>query len=65
MGANLTPSELEVLAAVARGLTAREIAAERFVSPHTVMSQLREIRRKLDAPSIAASVDRAHRRGLL
>ncbi|GAB7052646.1 helix-turn-helix transcriptional regulator [Catenuloplanes indicus] len=45
---DLTPTELRVAAQVARGRRNREIAAELFVSPHTVDTHLRHIYAKLN-----------------
>jgi DNA-binding CsgD family transcriptional regulator len=39
--AGLTPSELAVVELVARGATNREVAAQLFLSPHTVSTHLR------------------------
>ncbi|WP_240137417.1 helix-turn-helix transcriptional regulator [Streptomyces sp. MUM 178J] len=56
----LTPTELDVLRLLPRGLTLEEIAAQRHVSLNTVKSQVKAIYRKLrvsrrrDAVSIAA-----------
>lgn len=44
---DLTPSELAVARLVARGSTNREVAAELFLSPHTVNSHLRHAFTKL------------------
>ena len=46
-------------------LTAREIAAELYVSPNTVKTQLKSIYRKLDVRTRREAVDRARRLGLL
>jgi DNA-binding NarL/FixJ family response regulator len=43
----LTKQEWEVLKSLDKGLSYKEIAAEKFVSPHTVRSQLRSIYEKL------------------
>jgi len=44
----LTSRELEILRAMGRGATNREIAAELFVSPHTVKSHVHRILAKMD-----------------
>ncbi|MEV4840028.1 AAA family ATPase [Nonomuraea sp. NPDC049486] len=49
--AALTTAELRVARLVARGLTNREVAAELFVSPHTVDSHLRHAFAKLGVSS--------------
>jgi DNA-binding NarL/FixJ family response regulator len=61
----LDERELEVLAAVARGLTNREIASELFVSSSTVKVQLSALMRKLEAGNRASLVARAHDLGFL
>jgi DNA-binding CsgD family transcriptional regulator len=61
----LTPQELRVAAAVQRGASSRDIAADLFLSPKTVEFHLRQIYRKLDVHSrtqlIAALVSLAER----
>ena len=47
----LTPQELRVAAAVQRGASNRDIAADLFLSPKTVEFHLRQIYRKLDIHS--------------
>ncbi|MFC4080283.1 LuxR C-terminal-related transcriptional regulator [Amycolatopsis samaneae] len=49
--ASLTGTEEKVARLVARGLTNRQVAAELFVSPHTVGFHLRQIYRKLEIQS--------------
>jgi DNA-binding CsgD family transcriptional regulator len=60
-GNALTPQELRVAAAVQRGASNRDIAADLFLSPKTVEFHLRQIYRKLDVHSrtqlIAALAD--------
>jgi DNA-binding CsgD family transcriptional regulator len=51
---SLTERERSVAGLVAHGLTNRELAAELFVSRHTIDAHLRQIYRKL---SIASRVD--------
>lgn len=48
--ASLTPTELEVLALVAEGLTDRAIAERLYVSPRTVETHVRHVLTKLDLP---------------
>ena len=55
-GGLLTPQELRVAAAVRRGRTTRQIAAELFLSPKTVEFHLRQIYLKLDVHSRAQLV---------
>ena len=52
----LSARELEVLELVASGMTAAEIAATLYVSPHTVKRHMANIRRKLGVRSQAAAV---------
>jgi DNA-binding NarL/FixJ family response regulator len=47
----LTPQELRVAAAVQRGASSRDIAADLFLSPKTVEFHLRQIYRKLGVHS--------------
>ena len=62
---SMTARESVVLRYLPTLLTAREIAAELFVSPNTVKTQLKSIYRKLAVPNRRAAVDRARRLGLL
>ena len=55
-GSMLTPQELRVAAAVRRGSTNREIAAELFLAPKTIEFHLRQIYRKLGIRSRAQLV---------
>jgi two-component system, NarL family, nitrate/nitrite response regulator NarL len=61
----LTPSEAQVLAALADGKSADRIARERYVSITTVRSQIRGLLRKLDVGSQLAAVARAREVGWL
>ena len=61
----LTAAELRVLPLLATYLPIREIAAELFVSPHTVRAQVRSIYRKLGASSRNQAVNRARELALL
>jgi DNA-binding CsgD family transcriptional regulator len=56
--AGLTEREVEVTRLVCRGLTDAEIAAELYLSPHTVHDHVRAIRRKLDVRSRAGVASR-------
>ena len=49
--ASLTPSELAIAERVARGHTNREVAADLFMSPHTIDTHLRHIYTKLGITS--------------
>ncbi len=54
-GHELTPRQLEVLRLVASGKTNREIAAELFVSEHTISRHVQNIFAKLDVSSRTAA----------
>ena len=61
----LSEREKEVLALIATGSTNREIAAELYLSPHTVKEHTSTLYRKLKARNRAEAVQRAQRIGLL
>lgn len=61
----LTAREREVLALVARGMSAPGIAEQLVLSPHTVKTHLRNTFAKLGVTDRAAAVAAAMRRGLL
>ncbi len=61
----LSAREREVLALIAAGSTNREIAAELYLSPHTVKEHTSALYRKLKARNRAEAVQRAQRIGLL
>ena len=61
----LSEREREVLEAIAVGQTNREIAAQLFLSPHTVKEHTSAVYRKLGARNRAEAVQRAQRIGLL
>ncbi|MBK8054619.1 MAG: response regulator transcription factor [Saprospiraceae bacterium] len=48
---DLSKQELEVLSGLEKGLTYKEIAMQKFVSPHTVRAQIRTIYEKLHVHS--------------
>ena len=61
----LTAAELRLLPLLSTHLSYREIAAELFLSPHTVRSEMKSIYRKLDASTRNQAVMRARELGLL
>jgi DNA-binding NarL/FixJ family response regulator len=62
-GPDLTPRELDVLRAVARGLGNKQIAAELALSPRTVQTHLTNIFSKLGVASRTEAVLRAIKEG--
>lgn len=65
MRALLTPRELQVLAAAARGLSCRQIAEELGTAEPTVKTQTETLRRKLGVRSMAHAVAVGLRMGLI
>jgi DNA-binding CsgD family transcriptional regulator len=63
--AGLTAREVEVLRLVAGGKSNREIAAELFISEHTVARHLSNIFRKLDVTSRSAATSFAYEHDLV
>jgi LuxR family transcriptional regulator, maltose regulon positive regulatory protein len=61
----LTAAELRLLPLLATHLSYREIAAELFLSPHTVRSEMKSVYRKLDASTRNQAVTRGRELGLL
>jgi LuxR family maltose regulon positive regulatory protein len=61
----LTAAELRLLPLLATHLSGPEMAAELFLSPHTVKSELKTIYRKLGASTRTQAVTRARQLGLL
>jgi DNA-binding NarL/FixJ family response regulator len=62
--AGLTEREIDVLKAVARGLSNRQISEELWVTPETVKFHLSNIYRKLGVSNRAGAVRYAHQQGL-
>ena len=63
--ADLSAREVEILAAVARGLSNREIARSLVISEATVKTHLVHVFTKLDVDSRTAAVARAREDGLI
>jgi LuxR family maltose regulon positive regulatory protein len=61
----LTAAELRLLPLLSTHLSAPEIGAELFLSPHTIKSRMKSIYRKLDASTRHQVVTRARELGLL
>jgi len=61
----LTPREVDILRLVAQGCGDAQIAAQLFLSAHTVHRHVANIRTKLRVPSRAAAVAHASRNGWL
>jgi two-component system, NarL family, response regulator DevR len=61
----LTGRELEILAAVSRGLSNREVGKELFLSDQTVKFHLNKIYRKLDVSNRTEAAKAAHKLGLV
>lgn len=61
----LTATETEILRAVARGRTTKEIAAERFSSIHTINTHKKNIFRKLKVNTAHEAIKYALRAGLV
>ena len=62
---NLTPRECEVLRLLAAGCSYWQAAARLGISPHTVVSHVKNAYRKLEVHCAAAAVMRAMQLGLL
>src|SRR5690242_1320286 len=61
----LTPAELRLLPLLSTHLPVSEIAAELFLSPHTIKSEMKSIYRKLGATTRTQAVTRSRELGLL
>ena len=62
---SLTAAELRILPLLATHLSGPEIAAELFLSPHTIKSQQLSLYRKLGVASRSQAVTRSREVGLL
>lgn len=63
--ATLTPRESQVLELIAHEYSSHEIAAQLYISNHTVMSHRKSLLIKLDARNTAGLIRRSFERGLL
>jgi len=61
----LTPREIEVGRALAKGMTYNQVAAELGISPHTVSMHTRMLRTKLKAENTVQVVNALNLRGLI
>jgi DNA-binding CsgD family transcriptional regulator len=61
----LTPRELSVVRLLGSGFSYEQVAAELGISPHTVVTHIKNLYRKLEVHSAAAAVMRAVQLGLL
>jgi LuxR family maltose regulon positive regulatory protein len=61
----LTTAELRLLPLLCTHMTVPEIAAELFLSPHTIKSQMKSIYRKLDANNRHQAITQARELGLI
>jgi DNA-binding NarL/FixJ family response regulator len=64
-GSGLTPAEIEITKLIASGMTTKEIAAQKHVSFHTVMSHRKNIFRKLNINNTSELIMYAIRTGLI
>lgn len=61
----LTPRELDVLRLLAGGCSYRQVAARLGISPHTVVTHIKNLYRKLDVHSAISAVMRALQLGFI
>jgi DNA-binding NarL/FixJ family response regulator len=61
----LTSTELEILKEMALGRTTKEIATQRFVSVHTIMSHRKNIFRKIEVNNVHEATKYAMRAGIV
>jgi DNA-binding NarL/FixJ family response regulator len=64
-GSGLTPAEIEITKLIASGMTTKEIAAQKHVSFHTVMSHRKNIFRKLNINNTSELIMYAIKTGLI
>ena len=62
---SLTERESEITTLIAKGFTNKEIAAQLFLSPHTVNTHRKNIMRKLDVSSVSGIILYAANTGLI
>lgn len=65
LGESLSPRELEVLEAMARGASNRDIAEQLVISPNTVKAHVRNVATKLGVSSRTEAVTVALQRGII
>lgn len=61
----LTPREIDLLQALAKGLSFNDIAQQKFISPHTVAQHIKNIYRKMAVNSRGEAVYQASRQGFI
>lgn len=61
----LTPSEIEILKLICRGMSVKEMAAERVSSIHTIITHKKNIFRKLEVNNVYEATKYALRAGLV
>jgi len=61
----LTSSEIEIVRMIAKGMTTKEIARQKYISFHTVMTHRRNILRKLDVSNASELIMYAISAGLI
>ena len=61
----LTPRELSVVRLLSSGCTYGQVASQLGISPHTVVTHIKNVYRKLEVHTAAAAVMRAVQLGLL
>ena len=61
----LTPSEIEILKLICRGMSVKEMAAERVSSIHTIITHKKNIFRKLEVNNVYEATKYALRAGIV